>query len=437
MNKYPRTHFFFILSLLVHFSFAQRKDSKSFVTDLKAITDIMVYDVTSPVAAARYYAYTTLTAYQILSLNNPNKYPSFFQFFQRKLTSPLPNKIDLKDPPLAYRYALLYTAKKLLPSGDKLQSKLRTLKQALPKRELDYIESIAKTIISYANQDGFLQLNNLKKYTPKRGDAFWQPTGPAYMAPVEPHWNSLSPLFMKAADQYQTRPPVAYDLTPQSEFYKLLFEVKEITERNNKEFNEIAAFWDCNPYAISQIGHLEFGLKKISPGGHWIGIAGIASLKAKFSIEQTLFSHTLLSLTMHDAFIACWDEKYRSNRIRPETVINRRFDRMWRPLLQTPPFPEYVSGHSVVSTASAEILTAIFGPSFHYRDTTEKEFGLKTRRYQSFEQAAKEACISRLYGGIHFRDAIDEGIWQGKKVADFILQKTKDSFSYPFLDKLN
>ena len=203
-----------------------------------------------------------------------------------------------------------------------------------------------------------------------------------------------------------------------------------MTDENDEEKNEIAAFWDCNPYAISQIGHLEFGLKKISPGGHWMGIAGIAARKARLNLNKTIFTHTLLALVLHDAFIACWDEKYRSDRVRPETVINRHLDKRWSPLLQTPPFPEYVSGHSVVSSASAEILTLIFGPNFSFRDTTEKEFGLKTRSYKSFNQAAEEACISRLYGGIHYRDAIDEGVEQGKKVASFIIAKTKAHFPY-------
>lgn len=420
--------------MIIQFVHGQKKDSKTYVADLKQITDIMVYDVTSPVAAARYYAYTTLSSYELLSQQDPVKYPSFFDFFQRKLTTPLPGKIKVSNQATAYRYALLYTAQNLLPSGKKLIPRIQLLKSEMTKLEVAHVEQIAQRVIAYANQDGFLQLNNLKRYTPKRGAAFWQPTGPAYMAPVEPHWNSLSPLFLKSADQFLTKPPTKYNLDPSAKFYKLLLEVKEITDQNNKEYNEIAAFWDCNPYAISQIGHLEFGLKKISPGGHWMGIAGIAALKARFSIEQTIFSHAILAVTLHDAFIACWDEKYRSDRVRPETVINRHLDKSWRPLLQTPPFPEYVSGHSVVSSASAEILTVIFGANFAFRDTTEKEFGLKTRRYQSFKHAAEEACISRLYGGIHYMDAIDQGIWQGKKVAAYILDKTKNKLPFTGVD---
>ncbi|MDG1653621.1 MAG: vanadium-dependent haloperoxidase [Flavobacteriaceae bacterium] len=409
---------------------AQMAATKAYVEDVKEITDIMVYDVTSPVAAARYYAYITLTSYEIMAQEEKQNYSSFSNFFNRPLKAPTDSETQLKNKVDAYRYALLFTGLKLLPSGNKLLARIQKVKQNLSEEELDYIEGIAQSIVAYANQDGFLQLNNLKRYTPKRGEAFWQPTKPAYMAPVEQNWNTISPFFLKSANQFLTKPPIKFDLNPNSEFYKLLSEVKEITDRNDKEFNEIAAFWDCNPYAISQIGHLEFGLKKISPGGHWIGIAGIASIKAKLGIEKTIFTHTLLSLTLHDAFIACWDEKYRSDRVRPETVINRHMDKFWSPLLQTPPFPEYVSGHSVVSTASAKILSQIFGSKFRFRDTTEKEFGLKTRTYQSFEQAAEEACISRLYGGIHYMDAIDEGIWQGEQVADFILDKTKAYFPF-------
>lgn len=403
--------------------------TKAFVKDLKAVTDIMVYDVTSPVAAARYYAYITLASYESLSAQHPKKHPSFLTLIREPLSLSVSENVSLLNSAIAYRYALLYTAHKILPSGSKLLPQVKKLELSLNSKERDYIQQISNSILEYAKTDGFLQLNNLKKYTPKRGAGYWQPTKPAFMAPVEPNWNTLRTFFLNKADQFLTKPPVSFDMNPESEFYKLTQEVKKVVEENDPEKNEIAAFWDCNPYAISQIGHLEFGLKKISPGGHWMGIAGIAAIRSKMNLENTLFTHTLLALSLHDAFVACWDEKYRSNRIRPETVINTYLNKTWMPLLQTPPFPEYVSGHSVVSTSSAEILTLLFGENFKFRDVTEKEFGLNTRSYKSFRQAAEEACISRLYGGIHYMDAIDEGAWQGKKVADFIITKVK-----PLLD---
>ena len=190
-----------------------------------------------------------------------------------------------------------------------------------------------------------------------------------------------------------------------------------------KEEQDIAMFWDCNPFAVQQMGHVEFGLKKISPGGHWIGITGIACLKKKMSLSHAVLIHAIVGLTMHDAFISCWDEKYRSNRVRPETTINQMVDKRWRPLLQTPPFPEYTSGHSVVSTASSVILERIFGSNFSFKDDSEVEFGLPIREFTSFNHAAKEAAISRLYGGIHYRDAIEDGEIQGRRIGELGIKK--------------
>ncbi|PMD99382.1 hypothetical protein BWI97_00030 [Siphonobacter sp. BAB-5405] len=128
-------------------------------------------------------------------------------------------------------------------------------------------------------------------------------------------------------------------------------------------------------------------------------------------------------MTMADAFISCWDEKFNSNRVRPETYINQFIDRSWRPLLQTPPFPEYTSGHSVVSNAVATLLLTLDGKLWSYTDTVEVEFGVPARSYRSFKHAAEEAAISRLYGGIHFRDSIENGMKQGEEVAHHILRK--------------
>ena len=124
--------------------------------------------------------------------------------------------------------------------------------------------------------------------------------------------------------------------------------------------------------------------------------------------------------------MACWDEKYRSNRIRPETVIRKYIDPHWKPFLQTPPFPEYLSGHSVVSAAAAVILTHYFGENFAYTDTVEERFGLKERKFKSFNDAAEESGLSRFYGGIHFMDAVENGWIQGKAVGNWVIGTLAD-----------
>lgn len=137
----------------------------------------------------------------------------------------------------------------------------------------------------------------------------------------------------------------------------------------------------------------------------------------------------MVAITLHDAFIACWDEKYRSHRVRPETTIHAFLDKSWKPILQTPPFPEYLSGHSVASSAAAVVLRQIFGDKFSFNDDVEVEFGLPIRSFASFSEAALEASMSRLYGGIHFRDAIEQGIWQGKQVGQFVTDQLKHHLS--------
>lgn len=172
---------------------------------------------------------------------------------------------------------------------------------------------------------------------------------------------------------------------------------------------------------------MSIGFKKMSPGGHWMNIAAIASHKAKIGFDKSIQVQTITAVTLMDAFISCWDEKYRSNRIRPETFINRYIDVRWVPVLQTPPFPEYTSGHSMISWAAAEVLSYLLGDNFSFTDNSEVMFELEPRTFNSFRQAANEAAISRLYGGIHFRDSVVNGEVDGKKVGDYVVEKNKES----------
>jgi hypothetical protein len=156
-----------------------------------------------------------------------------------------------------------------------------------------------------------------------------------------------------------------------------------------------------------------------------MGIIAILSSQTKKDKLETAKAFALASMAIFDGFISCWDEKYRSIRIRPETVINASIDKTWIPVLQTPPFPEYTSGHSTISRAAAEVLTKVYGDNVAFNDSTEVPYGLPPRKFTSFIQASDEASISRLYGGIHFRPALDEGAIQGSKVGQWLLANVK------------
>ena len=156
-----------------------------------------------------------------------------------------------------------------------------------------------------------------------------------------------------------------------------------------------------------------------------MNITHVACAKKNAGLVESLEAYSRVAISLVDGFISCWDEKYRSKLIRPETYINQYIDENWVPLLQTPPFPEYTSGHSVISSAAAVALTTLFGENYSFADSTEIEFGLTARKFASFKEASEEAAISRLYGGIHYRPACKNGIVQGSTLGNFIVQKIK------------
>jgi len=168
-----------------------------------------------------------------------------------------------------------------------------------------------------------------------------------------------------------------------------------------------------------------FGTKKFSPPGHWMSIVGIAAEKANADFGTTVTAFTKTAIALFDSFIQCWAVKYNYNTVRPETVINKYIDPNWRPHLQTPPFPEYTCGHSTGSAAAAEALTSVFGDHFSYTDTTELEFGIKSRSFTSFRQAAEENNLARFYGGIHFHNSCLVSTELGAKVGDMVVQRLK------------
>ena len=424
--------FFIAIVLGINPGYSQKNTftTSDYVRALKDATDVMIIDVVSPVAASRYYAYITLAANETIGLfdkQQPHFTGTLKGFDNFSVGDTLVEKSNMQ---LATILALYKTAIKLLPSGYILQRRPDSLLLIASKRKLSpekinatiqLADKVVSYVLQYAAQDGFTKLSGLKRFTPSTGDAYWQPTPPGFMQAIEPNWSTLRTFVLDSCSQFAGGPPDTYSIDTGSYFYKDVMEVYQVGKNLSKEQSDIAMFWDCNPFALQQVGHLEFGIKKISPGGHWMGITGIACKKQKLSLSQTAYVHAVVSIGMADAFISCWNNKYKYNRIRPVTAINRLIDHNWSPLLQTPPFPEYTSGHSVISTTASTILTYFFGDDFSFTDDTEIEFGLPQRKFNSFIEASKEAAISRLYGGIHFRDAIESGMKEGQQIGKFVI----------------
>ncbi|MGN6399529.1 MAG: phosphatase PAP2 family protein [Flavisolibacter sp.] len=417
----------FVLFVITNTAFAQ-KQTPDVQQQVWSITEVMFHDVINPPAAARFYSYAVLTGYEIIS-----ELDTTLPAFQKKLkTYPVfvpPSNQNKINKELAALYGILETGKNTIPSGYLLEEKQQELLKSfsqLTKEEVEasvaFAKSVSQKIVQYSKMDGYFKLSTLSRYRPLEGEGYWQPTPPEYMAAVEPNWKTIRTFFLDSPQQCALKTMLPFDKNIASSFYQLANEVYTTSRALTKEQKLVANFWDCNPFAVQFQGHMSVGLKKISPGGHWMGITGIACQKAGLSLSSTLLLHTVVALSLHDAFVCCWNEKFRTNRIRPETVINRYIDEKWQPLLQTPPFPEYPSGHSVVSTAAAEVLTHLLGDHFAFTDTVETYIGLPPRKFNSFYEAAAEARISRLYGGIHFRDAIENGATQGGELAKLAIR---------------
>lgn len=401
------------------------------------VTEIMIHDIFSPPVASRIFAYPNIAAYEIVAANNDD-YLSLVGQVTDLTPIPTPDSTTAINYDLSALVAHMELSKRLIFSEDRMEALRDSLYGIWENKNPTVFEAsktyglkVADHIGAWMNKDNYPQTRTMPKFTVNADDPTrWQPTPPAYMDGIEPHWNKIRPFVIDSAQQFKPAPPVPFSMDEGSDFYKELKEVYDVGKKIEEEGDDsdeikIAQFWDCNPYVSVTRGHLMFATKKITPGAHWIGITKIATRKTDSDFDKTLYAYTKTSMAIVDGFISCWDEKYRSNLIRPETLINQHIDDAWKPVLQTPPFPEYTSGHSVVSGAASIALTSVFGDDFAFEDDTETAYGLPVRSFDSFNDAAAEAAISRMYGGIHYRMAIEVGLKQGRDLGRFIVDNLK------------
>ena len=402
---------------------------------MKRLTDVIVHDIFSPPQAGRIYAYASIAGYEALAAGQPELRTFAGQVPHLEPVPAPPAGVEIAHPVAAVAAqlkvgkALIFSEEKITAFEEELNGEFKKIR--LPSATLDasiaYGHAVADHVIAWSKGDNYLQSRTFPKYAITEDESKWQPTPPSYMDGIEPSWAKIRSFSLDRADQFKPPPPTEYSLEPDSRWMKEVEEVyTALTTENADDLEEreaIAKFWDCNPYVSHQRGHVMFATKKISPGGHWVNIAAIAARQAGADFATTTLAYAMTSMAMHDGFISCWDEKYRSNLVRPETFINNHVDESWRPLLQTPPFPEHTSGHSVVSRACAIVLTDLFGDQFAFTDDSEVEYDLPERSYKSFFHASEEAALSRLYGGIHYRPAIDYGVTQGEAVGKHLLSR--------------
>lgn len=288
-------------------------------------------------------------------------------------------------------------------------------------RSKAYARDLAYAVEEWAKTDGFDATRlDTKTYKERVRDVeknpeYWIPTDFG-QTPLEPLWGGLRGFTLEGellcrieyGDLGKGTVPTTlpeFSTEPGSDFYKTVEAVYEKDQNLTEEERIIALFWADDPGETS------------TPPGHWIYIMNNMVKSKNMDLANAAEMYALTCMAIADAFIVVWDTKYQVYLVRPKTYI-REFmgDPTWEPYVETPPFPEYASGHSGVSGAAATVLDSLLGKQ-PFVDSTHLIIGLDPRSFESFWDAAYEAAESRHYGGIHYRAAIEDALEQGKCVA--------------------
>ena len=235
----------------------------------------------------------------------------------------------------------------------------------------------------------------------------------ANMAGVtEPYWGYNRPFVLKGWNDCPAPMPPAYSKSAGTPLYEEARQVMEIGKKLTPDEKEIALYWADNPGETA------------TPAGHWLSIGSQMIEERNLTAPQAAWMMAVTSSALADAFVSAWAYKFRLNLIRPRTFIRQTMDPTWEPAIPTPPFPEYLSGHSAVSAAAAAALTTLLGVT-PFNDSTNVSIGHAARRFESFGAAAVEAGESRIYGGIHFPSGNLEGRHLGECIASRIARRLR------------
>jgi hypothetical protein len=413
------------------FQIAKAQDKAAVLHDLNSllINTVMV-DFFSPPVASRIYVYANIAFYECIRLDDPT-----LSSLSGKLNGlgklPAPPANSKIDNFIAATISFSYTGQSLVGSEYKMEGWRQKFIDSLLfkggnaemiKASMLYGKLVSDSVMAWVKRDNYSQSRGLPRFTVSQEPGTWQPTPADYAQAVEPHWRTIRPLTLSSASQFSPVEKLSFSLKKGSTFYKTMMEVYEIGKNLDTAQKATAKYWDDNPNISVNMGHLNYYVHKISPGGHWLMITKQACQAKNETVSRSSLAYTLTAIALFDGFIACWDEKFKSNLVRPITIINDHVDKNWQPYIQTPPFPEFTSGHAVISNAAATVLTGLFGDNYAFTDETEIPFGNNARSFKSFYEAAKESSMSRVYGGIHYPETARISIAQGKDVGNNVLK---------------
>lgn len=379
-----------------------------------------------PTAAARVYGHTALALHEAVVPGSPRRLSLSGQI-QGLGAMPAVSASLPYDWPSAANAAIAAVLRGLLPTASaksaeaitalelRYQNERANVAQGgapTVTRSLEFGQAVAAVVLARAGQDGLRTWNNCA-YTIPTGAGLWERTPPANAAPLQPCWGRLTPMVLATGGTCAIPPPSSFSTSPGSPIYAQMHEVYSTLNNLRPEQRATALYWADNP---GQSG---------TPSGHWIRIVGQYAREHQLGLDLAAEAYARVGIAVNDAFISCWNTKFTYNTMRPVTYIRRHIDASWPlPHVATPPFPDYPSGHSTQSGAVAEVLANLFG-EVPFTDSTHVALGLGERSFPNWSAAADEAAISRLYGGIHYRDSIVLGVEQGRCIGREIVASVR------------
>jgi len=376
-------------------------------------------------AAARVYGYGGVTVYEAVVNGMPENFSLTGQV-QELPMMPIPDEGANLDWPSVANSAMAVVTPTLFvdPAESTLLAITNTYDELVNLRataisatvledSLAFGEVIGNALVEWIASDGYAEIVDQTYELPEGGPASYVLTNPD-IAPIEPYWGTLRPLALYFAEVCNLPLNMPFSEDPDSTFYAQALEVKDVAENRTPEQEEIARFWVDTPGITG------------APAGHWVSIQNQLVEQLDMDLQQAVGMYVQTNIAISDAFISAWVLKYEVMLLRPETYIQTYIQRNWQPYVSSPAFPEYPSGHSVVSGAASEILTHLLGQvAFTDRTHIIYDHEPLQRSFRSFEHAEQEAAFSRMYGGIHYRVAIENGVRQGRCIGEQVLNNIR------------
>ncbi len=269
-----------------------------------------------------------------------------------------------------------------------------------------YGSQICKAVIEWSMTDN--NDNADATYDVPKGMGLWEPTPPKFMPPATPFMGNNRTFVKGSIDNALAPPPIAFSVENESEFFRMANEVYQNSIKMDAGMKATGMFWDDFPDG-----------RTVTSGGHWASILKTVMADQRVSLIEGAHLYAALFITTNDASIGCYKSKYKYNMMRPVTYIQKYMNHPdWNPMISTPPHPEYPAAHATISMAAATILTSIMGDRISFTDNTYSYLGYTAHHFKNFVEAAREAGMSRFYGGIHYIPSIEEGFMQGQKIAE-------------------